>query len=513
VIGFVSSPTAYTVFKKIQNIDRRVYVFEYDKRFGMHGREYISSETGLYLAQFSCRTMYGEQPTAVKAKYSGAALGTAPDIAKTVTATVQTTISEPVPTLYAVPADDTMKVLDLSSVEQKTQQIEAPLRPLEVSFLSEDVVTLPVSTETHPEVTAHDVQTLMEVALSTKMDKARLTQILKTTEIAFIPVLNIDGRKKVETGDSCTNQRKNGRNVDINRNFADWFSPNNARPSEEDYQGPSAMSEWESNIVKVLATQFRPNAFIDVHSGDMGMGYVFGHSGSERSSHDGVNQKWVSAVDSEVFQGKVWHGNLANMGTMPYESHGSSCDYMYQSQGAHISGTWEVWRKTSFFVNADASMTYSGSLRLKEDRMTDAASKFDHVDTTVVSIPSIEKKDFPTTLIQSALMPDVPPPTSVKSEPMNDLQSLLQSSLDSDGNNEALGLTRSDMQELIQSMQAEGKPAGEIQSLLQDMGREQCFAYFNPIMPADYDSTVAGFSLAILVGAEKLSAPEIAQAI
>ncbi len=43
------------------------------------------------------------------------------------------------------------------------------------------------------------------------------------------------------------------------------------------------------------------------------------------------------------------------------------------------------------------------------------------------------------------------------------MQDLLQSSLDSAGNNEALGLNRSEMQELIQTIQSEGKEIKEIQ--------------------------------------------------
>ncbi len=57
------------------------------------------------------------------------------------------------------------------------------------------------------------------------------------------------------------------------------------------------------------------------------------------------------------------------------------------------SGTWEVWRKASFFSASSSSnaadAAYSGSMRVKEDRMNEAASKFDHVDTNVVSVPAI----------------------------------------------------------------------------------------------------------------------------
>lgn len=235
--------------------------------FGMHGREYISSETALYLAKFSCNRMaQGDK----------------------LVANVQTSVDAAVP--------------------QSTQEKQAD-------------AAANVPGEIAPIV-------MLETELAESISKSRLENILKHSEITFFPVLNVDGRKKLEAGDTCTNQRKNGRNVDLNRNFADWWNPSNAQPGDEDYQGSAPMSEWESNCVKILAEQFHPHAYIDVHSGDLGMGYVYGHSGSEKPPDNSLNSKWVKSVNDEAFGGQVWTGNLANMGNFPYESHGSSCDYM-----------------------------------------------------------------------------------------------------------------------------------------------------------------------------------------
>jgi len=357
-------------------------------------------------------------------------------------------------------------------------------------------LNLPAHPPAAEAASAASAASLLEVKSESKayIDSARLMNILKTTEILFVPVLNIDGRRKLEAGESCTDQRKNGRNVDINRNFPDWFNPNNARQSEEDYQGPAPMSEWETNIVKSLADQFKPHAFIDIHSGDLGMGYVWGHSGRDLSPDDDLNRNWVRAVESEVFGGKVWTGNLANMGNMPYESHGSSCDYMYQTQGARIAGTWEIWRKASFFGHADNNAV-----------MADAAKKYDHVSSSSsMNLKSqiIEGENFNS--LPNALQVD-----TVTTSPLSmaETQSLMQSALGSSEFSDSLGLGRDEVSELIQSMKSEGKALSEIQTLLQDMSREQCFFYFNPVMPDQYDSTVQAFAKAILIGAEKLSDP------
>merc|ERR1719265_321631 len=423
--------------------------------FGMHGREYISSETALYLSQFSCERMsQGDK----------------------LFANVQTSADTATP-------------------------VEAP-KPAEAAE--------PVPGESAP---ISMLETGTGLGLAEAITKGRLENILKHTEITFFPVLNVAGRKKLESGDSCTNQRKNGRNVDLNRNFADWYNPSNAQPSDEDYQGPGPMSEWESNCVKTLADQFHPHAYIDVHSGDLGMGYVYGHSGSEKSPDDALNSNWVRAVNSEAFGGKVWNGNLANMGSFPYESHGSSCDYMYKSQHARISGTWEIWRKPSFFqMNADASAS-------KAAAGTTGSPSYDYVSTSVTKVEAVSgsaetkqagmlsKESSPVASSQNALQVESVQVPSKEST----FQMLIESAVGESGHNEELGLSRDDVQMLVQSMSAEGKPQGEIQELLQDMSREQCFAYFNPVMPQHYDSTVSGFTHAILVGAEKLSSAEFAK--
>jgi len=93
-----------------------------------------------------------------------------------------------------------------------------------------------------------------------------------------------------------------------------------------------------------------------------------------------------------------------------------------------------------------------------------------------------------------------------------ELQTLVDASVSESKFTEGLGLSKEHLQILVQSMKSEGKQSNEIQTLLQEMSREQCFAYFNPIMPEQYDRTVKSFSFAILVGAEKLSSAEIVSA-
>jgi len=436
--------------------------------FGMHGREYISSEAALALSRYVCQKTSSEGSVAALA------------VSSTSTPKKDNLQSSLIPESFKGPKLE----------EPKPAQQQAPAK-----------------TATGAQA---NVELNAEAQQGDAMSKDRLLNILKTTEIVFIPVVNIDGRKKVESGASCTEQRKNGRNVDINRNFADWFNPNNAAPSEEDYQGPTSMSEWETNIIKTLADSFRPHAFIDIHSGDLGMGFVYGHSGSDRTPHDVINRKWAQAISNEVFNGQVWVGNLANMGSMPYESHGSSCDYMYKSQSAHISGTWEIWRKPSFFASTAASTGASNvnmgvSLLALKPKSEDVASKFDYVSTNTFKVDTVLDQSKQ---VKIAGTPDaIQTNQAIKGFP--EMHELLQTSLGKEVS-EGLGLTEQNLVSLVQDLKTQGTSEQDIQVLLQDMSREQCFAYFNPVMPDHYDHTVNSFTRAILLGAEKLSSSDIA---
>jgi len=426
--------------------------------FGIHGREYISSETALYLARLVCEK------------------------SNTATATTNLQLNK----------------------ESKDSLIPEAIVKLDATTLKAETKAPALSPEQTKDSTIS--LTMIEAELDkssvSKMTTERIRNILKATEITFVPVVNADGRRKVERGESCTNQRKNGRNVDINRNFQNWFNPSNAQPHEEDYQGSSPMSEWETNIVKTLGEKFQPHAYIDIHSGDVGLGYVYGHSSSEVSKHDRANSIWTKSVDDEVFNGKVWSGNLARMGSMPYESHGSSCDYMYETHHAKISGTWEIWRKPSFFSSSSSSSS---------SQSASTKAKYEHVSVTLTPSKPISG---------GSLSPNLKANTKevvsfVETEEAlldKELQTLVDASVSESKFTEGLGLSKEHLQILVQSMKSEGKQSNEIQTLLQEMSREQCFAYFNPIMPEQYDRTVKSFSFAILVGAEKLSSAEIVSA-
>ena len=83
----------------------------------------------------------------------------------------------------------------------------------------------------------------------------------------MLPLENHGGRDKVERqGQLC--ERKNGRGVDINRNWdVDWGKKEADYSAFEEAPGMSAFSEPETQIVRDLAREFEPHAWLTIHSG------------------------------------------------------------------------------------------------------------------------------------------------------------------------------------------------------------------------------------------------------
>eukprot|EP00250_Pteridium_aquilinum_P002085 c12289_g1_i1 orf=112-966(+) len=88
--------------------------------------------------------------------------------------------------------------------------------------------------------------------------------------IKIVPMENYNGRRIVENGHLC--ERKNGRGVDINRNWdVDWGIKEQDFDPAEEYPGIAPFSEPETRIMRDLALSFKPHLWINVHSGMQAM--------------------------------------------------------------------------------------------------------------------------------------------------------------------------------------------------------------------------------------------------
>ena len=98
--------------------------------------------------------------------------------------------------------------------------------------------------------------------------------------VKIVPMEHVNGRTKVEGGEWC--ERKNGRGVDTNRNWAvDWGVKEADFDPYEEYPGNKPFSEPEARMLRSLVEEFKPHAWVNVHSGMEAMFMPYDHKASE----------------------------------------------------------------------------------------------------------------------------------------------------------------------------------------------------------------------------------------
>ena len=107
----------------------------------------------------------------------------------------------------------------------------------------------------------------------------KVTRWIDETEIWIVPMVNVDGSNRVWTDDDGWRKNARGCNgaahcptgtgVDINRNFPyQWAACNgsSSQPLQEDFHGPSAASEPETQALMKLVDRIRPVFDVSYHS-------------------------------------------------------------------------------------------------------------------------------------------------------------------------------------------------------------------------------------------------------
>ena len=112
-------------------------------------------------------------------------------------------------------------------------------------------------------------------------DRHSFLESLKQTTFTIIPIENVNGRAMVEESKKFC-ERKNGRGVDVNRNFPVNFGvkEKDYDPNEE-FPGPYAMSEPESKVLEKLFKDVKPHAWVNVHSGMEAIFTPYDHKNEE----------------------------------------------------------------------------------------------------------------------------------------------------------------------------------------------------------------------------------------
>jgi hypothetical protein len=98
----------------------------------------------------------------------------------------------------------------------------------------------------------------------------QITRMLDSREVWIVPMVNPDGRSRVEGGDMFW--RKNvhpfsaGVGVDLNRNYDAYWEQGDASPRKETFRGEAAFSEPETQAVRSLFSKRKFGTWMDYHA-------------------------------------------------------------------------------------------------------------------------------------------------------------------------------------------------------------------------------------------------------
>lgn len=152
-------------------------------------------------------------------------------------------------------------------------------------------------------------------------------RVLESTDFVVVPNANPFGRKRVEAGEYC--KRTNENNVDINRNWEDGHAS-----EEETNPGPHAFSEPETQSIRDLVAEEKPDVFLSVHSG----AYLLG-------APLGADSSVLGPISQEFCGGECPYGNLNDV--IGYTSHGCDIDYVKEHFDTKYAFTWEIYTDSS----------------------------------------------------------------------------------------------------------------------------------------------------------------------
>lgn len=190
--------------------------------------------------------------------------------------------------------------------------------------------------------------------------RERISELLRQVEVKLVPTQVPSARRLAEVGaGSCKQRRLNSRGVDVNRNWdVAWAEGDEAEGSGQ-YRGPRAFSEPETRALARLATDWRPDVFADVRSGDRYMAMPYAHKASGPSNRGerqamqaglrAVTRMWQRAHPRLLAHGSVPAGPAASLGEEPYRATGTALDYMYMSAGVRRCYMLQVYGASTVY--------------------------------------------------------------------------------------------------------------------------------------------------------------------
>jgi len=201
-------------------------------------------------------------------------------------------------------------------------------------------------------------------------DRRAFLESLRQTTFTVIPIENVNGRAMVE-GAKKFCERKNGRGVDVNRNFPVNFGvkEKDYDPSEE-FPGPYAISEPESKVLEKLFKDVKPHAWVNVHSGMEAIFTPYDHKNEEPVGEYPEFARKIGEDINRMHCGKRCVTGSGGKG-VGYLAHGTVTDYAFDVVKVPAAFTWEIYGDTQAHFD-DCFAMFNPVTKKKHDEVVES---------------------------------------------------------------------------------------------------------------------------------------------
>lgn len=181
-------------------------------------------------------------------------------------------------------------------------------------------------------------------------------------EFVLIPNANPKARRLVEDGYYC--KRTNENQVDLNRNWGDEHrDARGNQPGDDQNPGPRGFSEPETQALRDIVENERPDIFLSIHSGAYLLGAPYGYTFGKPQNQAAFNEV-LRPISKRFCGGDCPYGSLADM--IGYANKGCDIDWVSDHVGVPYAFTWEIYAGWRYRVSYIHKAQLQNSLNLQQ---------------------------------------------------------------------------------------------------------------------------------------------------
>jgi len=211
-------------------------------------------------------------------------------------------------------------------------------------------------------------------------------------EVEFRVVLNGNphSRKRVEDGEFCLRVNENG--VDLNRNWDEKWEPNPDLAPQDTNPGTGPFSEPETQIFKEDVVDFKPTAFLTIHSGTFGMYMPWAYDMEHLATR---NEPQMMSMLKELDDAYCQCPFGAAGKEVGYSCPGTCLDWVYDQLSTPYAFAFEIYAGQAYTDDLrDRWHEHSHEMEMEEQQQAPKLALAADNDGTVASVPQLGHSDF-----------------------------------------------------------------------------------------------------------------------